>query len=162
MLPKEIDCPLCNTTLELEESERKTHEFVCPHCKNKVHINDEYEKADFSYAGAYVDAQINNNILKIIVIGKCEPGSEGNYIGDLVDKAIESNLSKQITQITLDLTNADYSFGNYFLSGRLPFALFDNRNLIIYTNTDNFEPLKSLFSFWDSKNFDVQIINQDT
>jgi signal peptidase I len=75
MLPKKIECPHCDTTLELEESERKTHEFVCPHCNNKVHINDEYEKADLPYAGFWlrlasfiIDWSIINGFALVLIV----------------------------------------------------------------------------------------------
>ena len=110
---------------------------------------------------ASIEVKTENDIFTIIVMGQCEPGSEGNYIGDLIDEVIERSLSNQITQIVLDLTQADYNWGDYFLSLELSFALSNNRSLTVLSKNDNFKSIKSLFSIWEGADFDIQISNQD-
>jgi signal peptidase I len=54
MLPEEINCPYCNTLLELEEDERTNKQFVCPNCNKTINIDDLDNKAEIQYAGFWI------------------------------------------------------------------------------------------------------------
>lgn len=129
MLPRQLNCPDCNTLLELNKEERISQQFTCPHCGHAIDLS---ERNDYGKPG-------QTDLAELITIYSPQDELEHQTVVSILENA--GILCYSINSIAQNLFGSGPARIGYLVSGpvKIKIAAGDINNAVKVLNEQLYE-----------------------